>query len=464
MQPVDSKIASRRKNERGNVLAYTVLSAFFLFMAVGLGVDLSHLYLAKTELQNTADAAALAGASALKLSATEKIPEAVDRAIQIMNSNKYNFNNRIYADVMDPVDQATDLVEFSKNLDGTYKLPADMTAQEKADARFVRVTTPSVPINTFFAIPILGFNKALNAKATAGLSVPGNLSVCPAPLSAVGCQPNDPNCSLCPLDENGVCTETKYWGNCGGANPHDPKVVQVNGPDDPDGNGLCDPKKEFCKTCTYNIRSGPQGGQGPSAGNFQVLRCAGAGANEVKQALALYGTNCQCSPVSPGDEIETQTGELAGAVRAGLNVRFDEYGGGLNYGSTVPPDSNIEQGSSTGTGNNQVWDGISWEQYQGTSTPVIPPRLPSADHRTHMAANRRVLIIPIIPISEFTDETGNQIVRISRLAGFFMRSQVSDGTGGDIQVEYIGDDISGVIGFDPNDNNVTNIVTPVLYR
>src|SRR5687768_12268446 len=124
MQPVDSKIASRRKNERGNVLAYTVLSAFFLFMAVGLGVDLSHLYLAKTELQNTADAAALAGASALKLSATEKIPEAVDRAIQIMNSNKYNFNNRIYADVMDPVDQATDLVEFSKNLDGTYKLPA----------------------------------------------------------------------------------------------------------------------------------------------------------------------------------------------------------------------------------------------------------------------------------------------------------------------------------------------------
>ena len=43
---------SKRKNERGNVLVYTVLSAFFLFMAVGLGVDLSHLYLAKTELQN----------------------------------------------------------------------------------------------------------------------------------------------------------------------------------------------------------------------------------------------------------------------------------------------------------------------------------------------------------------------------------------------------------------------------
>jgi hypothetical protein len=81
-----------------------------------------------------------------------------------------------------------------------------------------------------------------------------------------------------------------------------------------------------------------------------------------------------------------------------------------------------------------------------------------------MKPNRRTLTIPIIPMSEFTDETGNQTVHVSRLAGFFMRAQVSDGTGGDIQVEYISDDIKGVIGFDPNDINTLNIVTPVLYR
>jgi len=45
-----------------------------------------------------------------------------------------------------------------------------------------------------------------------------------------------------------------------------------------------------------------------------------------------------------------------------------------------------------------------------------------------------------------------------------MRAQVSGGTGGDIQVEYIGGDVTSVIGFDPNDDNITNIVTPVLYR
>src|SRR5688572_27159965 len=88
----------QKRNERGSVLAFTVLSVLFLFFAVGLGVDLSHLYLAKTELQNAADAGALAGASALKLPINDpvtnqpyRIPTAVDRAIVTMNQNKYNF-------------------------------------------------------------------------------------------------------------------------------------------------------------------------------------------------------------------------------------------------------------------------------------------------------------------------------------------------------------------------------------
>jgi len=449
---------SKRKNERGNVLVYTVLSAFFLFMAVGLGVDLSHLYLVKTELQNTADAAALAGASALKLNTTEKIPTAVNRAISMFNVNKYNFNNGSF----DTTTQAN-RVEFSKNLNGTYKTAAAMSATEKAQARFIRVTTPSVAVNTFFAIPFLGLSKNLSAKATAGLSVPGNISVCIAPLSAISCPPNAANCSLCPsFDANGVCTETKYYGDCGDPNRTNPPPIPVtrNGPDDPDGDGLCDPKKEFCKGCKYNIRSGPQNGQGPSPGNFQVLRCAGNGANAVKQALAAYGTNCNCGPVSPGGAIETQTGELAGAVRAGLNVRFDDYGNGLSYGTDMPPDTNIAEGSSHNTGNNQWWDGISWGQYQGTATPAVTPVGPSNTHSG--VPNRRVLIVPIIPYTEFSN--GNSIVHVSSLKGFFMRAQVSDGTGGDIQVEYISDDVNGIIGFDPNNTNITNIVTPVLYR
>src|SRR5688500_19945241 len=85
---------TRRKNERGGVVAYTVISALFLFLAVGLGVDLSHLYTVKAELQNAADAAALAGCTPLDEPDADKIEEAVDRAVTILNENKYNFNNK----------------------------------------------------------------------------------------------------------------------------------------------------------------------------------------------------------------------------------------------------------------------------------------------------------------------------------------------------------------------------------
>ena len=45
MTQAEKPTKSYRQKERGSVLAYTVVSALFLFMAVGLGVDLSHLYL-----------------------------------------------------------------------------------------------------------------------------------------------------------------------------------------------------------------------------------------------------------------------------------------------------------------------------------------------------------------------------------------------------------------------------------
>src|SRR5687768_4344063 len=138
---------SHRKNERGNVLAYTVISVLFLFLAVGLGADLSHLYLVKTELQNAADSAALAGASALLLPEAERIPKAVERAVETMNKNKYNFNNLEYEGVMPKAEQAA-LVKFAVNLDGDY-VPAG-SANPKT-VRFVKVETPTVGVNIFFS-------------------------------------------------------------------------------------------------------------------------------------------------------------------------------------------------------------------------------------------------------------------------------------------------------------------------
>src|SRR6266542_1474724 len=139
-----------KNKEHGNVLVYTVLSTLFLFFAVGLGVDLSHLYMAKAELQNAADAGALAGAKGLQHSpVSERITYAVDQAVNTMNLNKYNFNNKTFAALMTTADQRA-LVTFAKTLTGAYQSEAAANADANKDQyKFVKVITPSVPVNVF---------------------------------------------------------------------------------------------------------------------------------------------------------------------------------------------------------------------------------------------------------------------------------------------------------------------------
>src|SRR5688500_18214007 len=84
------KQAGTRKREQGSILATSAIGMLTILLAVGLGVDISRFYLAKTELQNAADAAALAAVSALDTS-PNGIHKAVDRAVASMN--KYDFDH-----------------------------------------------------------------------------------------------------------------------------------------------------------------------------------------------------------------------------------------------------------------------------------------------------------------------------------------------------------------------------------
>lgn len=423
MQTKRHSRASRRKGERGNVLAYTVLSALFLFLAVGLGVDLSHFYLAKTEMQNAADAAALAGASALTLPNPDRITTAVNRAVELLNTNKYNFNNKSFSvdrNALCGTGQAC--VMFSENIDTGYVNEATARS-DPDDIRFIRVTTPQKPVSVIFASPILGSALSLNARATAGLSVPGNVRICIAPLSAVAPNPGE----SFPAGAEGTCPT--------------PGIQEYV--DDKGVKTTCDPTKAFCKGCMYTIRSGPA--SNPSPGNYQILACAGSGGDAVRAALAAYGEGCMCGNVSPGDEIgvDTKPGDTAGPVQDGLNVRFDDYKGAVKYSESTPPDLNIAQG-------------IKYSDYVA-KTPFVKP----ADGHEGKP-DRRVLKIPIIEDREF--DMGRDVVHVKSLAGFFMQDPVGKKKNGDITVEYVGDDVKGVTGLDPSGGVSTNIVTPVLYR
>ena len=153
----------KRNNERGSILAASAIGMLSFLLATGLAIDISRFYSAQAELQNAADAAALAGVSALD-SRAAGITEATNRAVQAMNS--YDFNKTGVS-----VPRAN--VLFSINLDGPYMSEAAAQASPH-DIRFVKVTTPASPVGVSFAASVLGSSKNLSATATAGYSVPIN--------------------------------------------------------------------------------------------------------------------------------------------------------------------------------------------------------------------------------------------------------------------------------------------------
>jgi len=148
-----------KKNERGSVLAMTALSMFALLLAAGLAIDISHFYTAKAELQNAADASALAAASQLN-STSGGIKSAVNEATKALN--KYDFKNIVTITSSD--------VTFAANLNGIY---VDMATamSNPTSIRFAKVTLSPKPVNVTLSSLVIPKTKNISATATAGLSV-----------------------------------------------------------------------------------------------------------------------------------------------------------------------------------------------------------------------------------------------------------------------------------------------------
>jgi Flp pilus assembly protein TadG len=148
-----------RKGERGSVLAMSAISMLALLLATGLAVDVSHFYTAKVELQNAADAAALAAASQLN-STSGGIKSAVAEATKALN--KYDFKTNVTI-------ASTDIT-FATNLNGSYMDSASAIASP-TNIRFVKVAIPPKPVGVTFAAIALGPTQTIPATATAGLSI-----------------------------------------------------------------------------------------------------------------------------------------------------------------------------------------------------------------------------------------------------------------------------------------------------
>jgi len=368
-RPVEQ--AEKRKRERGSVLATSAIGMLAVLLAVGLGVDISRLYLTKTELQNAADASALAGVSGLNGHA-EGINDAVFRATNTFN--KYEFNKTGVQ--IDPAN-----VLFAKNLNGPYMSQGEATLAP-VNIRFVKVTTPTEPVGMSFAALVLGKTKNLNAEATAGFSVTVNV-VCPWLPAFV-------------LD-----------------NPADP--IKAGS--------------------TYTFRLAPGGAISP--GNYQLLAPIQSGGSGDRDGMANGVNWC----ISVGTSVKTKPGVTAGAIRQGINTRFDDYGGGLDP-STSPPDKNI-------------YEDITYKDY-AENTKFKAPNHPGTE-------GRRVVFIPIAgaPPAEGRDE-----VTVTRFGVFFLQTSVGGGNGGELKAEYITDTaFAGNSYYDPGAGpGIENTAVPVLYK
>ena len=74
-----------QSGERGSIMIMTAIFALLLLLMVGLCIDVSRIYLVRAELQNAADAAALAAARELN-GGDKGIDDAVAKASEVVNT------------------------------------------------------------------------------------------------------------------------------------------------------------------------------------------------------------------------------------------------------------------------------------------------------------------------------------------------------------------------------------------
>jgi hypothetical protein len=131
----------------------------------------------------------------------------------------------------------------------------------------------------------------------------------------------------------------------------------------------------------------------------------------------------------------------AGAIRQGINTRFDDYSGGLDP-STSPPDKNIYQD-------------LSYKDY-AENNKYKEPSHPGAE-------GRRVVFIPI---AAAPPEEGRDEVTVTRFGVFFLQTSVGGGNGGELKAEYITDTaFAGNSYYDPGAGpGIDNTAVPVLYK
>ncbi len=335
--PLQNKrsLATKRK-QKGAVAIIFGLTAVVLLSMGGLVLDMGHLYIAKAELQNAADAAALAGAKELNETAAG-ITLAVSKAQAIALKNKYDF--------------ATDLVllsgdiEFGPSPTGPWSTAAAATASPTGKT-FVKVDTGAKTLPTYL-MSVAG----IYAVTTFGAAVAGRFVNNVTPIGV--CAIKDASGASRPKGE--VLPGTLELAQFGFRRGVSYNIFDLNGPGFPSSNPyLLNPVDVYPNPCS---------GSNSSANNTAPFVCNGTSAILTGTPGTVYGNS----------------GLSAGKIEAALNSRFNIFTGpSVCIPAQAPPDVNVKQYGFA--------SGVDWmtptptvQTMQNPGAPITPPAISGND-------------------------------------------------------------------------------------
>ena len=326
-----------RHQQHGAVLIVFGLSIAVLIGFLALVIDLGRTYVIRTELQNAADAAALAGAKELNQSLAG-VTSAVAKAKAIALQNNFKFSTPVNLDTLN----ATISVGSCPD-DGscTMVLASTVTTDALAAGKtFLKIAIQSGGLATFFGGFVGSTSTSTYGNAVAGYFVLDitPIGVCAIDLFKGGIRPSLAGNELTEYGfRRGIAYDLMLLGDVAGSStPY-----------------LLNPVDVFGVTCS-NSNS--------SASAAVPYLCSGSSTVAVKVPGSVYGS----------------TGFQASSDKA-LNSRFDNYQGNTCDPSVAPPDINVKDytivgGGATGLiGNPRDWTDPGFNNYPSQQSISIDP-------------------------------------------------------------------------------------------
>jgi len=163
---------SRSFRQRGAHTVAFLVAVVTLFFSMGLGIDAGRLWVAKSEMQNAADACALAAASALNGAIDLQVAEDLGMTVGARNQVDFQTKNITF--------NVNSSVRFSATLNGVYQ-PKSLVANP-GDMKYVRCTIDS-PAVSYFLFRVVN----IIAPGTVGTKVVGSTAVATLEPSITSC-------------------------------------------------------------------------------------------------------------------------------------------------------------------------------------------------------------------------------------------------------------------------------------